>query len=203
MQKSLVSRGPFSNRVSFVNGCCCRPGSRFSPRSEFRRNIWSEAQVLHHNELAYNDAAQGPLSSHPYPRADHGCHFCAAACTSRRSTGIRIGRRARTSHVDDTTRSKVRARAEHVFGDQKNAVGAEIGHRSRGCKTGMTNLVYNMRRFIILERIAEVGKRGVIDEIACDCAGLVYRIALLVPVMALGRELKTIDLHRTGFRVLK
>ena len=48
-----------------------------------------------------------------------------------------------------------------------------------------------------------VGKRGVIDDIACDCAGLVYRIALLVPVMALGRELKTIDMHRIGFRVLK
>jgi hypothetical protein len=48
-----------------------------------------------------------------------------------------------------------------------------------------------------------VGKRGVIDDIACDYAGLVYRIALLVPVMALGRELKTIDMHRIGFRVLK
>ena len=44
---------------------------------------------------------------------------------------------------------------------------------------------------------------GMIDDIACDCAGLVYRIALLVPVMALGRELKTIDMHRIGFRVLK
>jgi hypothetical protein len=43
----------------------------------------------------------------------------------------------------------------------------------------MTNLVFNMRRFIILERMAEVGKRGVIDDIACDCTGLVYRIELL------------------------
>jgi hypothetical protein len=43
----------------------------------------------------------------------------------------RIGRRAHQSRVAarsaNTTRSKVRARVEHVFGDQKNAMGAEIG----------------------------------------------------------------------------
>ena len=59
----------------------------------------------------------------------------------------------------NTTRSKVRARVEHVFGDQKNGMGAElvrtIGIDSRArCKIGMTNLVYNMRRFVCLERMA-------------------------------------------------
>ena len=62
----------------------------------------------------------------------------------------------------NTTRSKVRARVEHVFGDQKNAIGAEIvrtiGIVRARCKIGMTNLVYNMRRFIILERMAEVAR---------------------------------------------
>ena len=63
----------------------------------------------------------------------------------------------------NTTRSSVRARVEHVFGDQKNAMGAEIVRtigivRARR-KIGMTNLVYNMRRFIILERMAEVARR--------------------------------------------
>src|ERR1700720_2364016 len=62
----------------------------------------------------------------------------------------------------NTTRSKVRARVEHVFGDQKNAMGAEIvrtiGIVRARCKIGMTNLVYNMRRFIILERMAEVAR---------------------------------------------
>ena len=58
----------------------------------------------------------------------------------------------------NTTRSKVRARVEHVFRDQKNGVGAEIVRaigivRSR-CKIGMTNLVYDMRRFVCLERMA-------------------------------------------------
>jgi len=57
----------------------------------------------------------------------------------------------------NTTRSKVRARVEHVFGDQKNGIGAElvrtIGIVRARCKIGMTNLVYNMRRFVCLDRM--------------------------------------------------
>jgi hypothetical protein len=53
----------------------------------------------------------------------------------------------------------VRARGEHVFGDQKNSMGAEIvrtiGILRASCKIGMTNLVFNMRRFVFLERMAE------------------------------------------------
>jgi IS5 family transposase len=55
-------------------------------------------------------------------------------------------------------RSKVRARVEHVFGDQKNGMKAEIvrviGIVRVRCKIGLTNLVYNMRRFVCLERMA-------------------------------------------------
>ena len=58
----------------------------------------------------------------------------------------------------NTARSKVRARVEHVFGDQKNGMGAgivrTIGIIRARCKIGMTNLVYNMRRFVCLERMA-------------------------------------------------
>jgi len=58
----------------------------------------------------------------------------------------------------NTTRSKVRARVEHVFGDQKNSMGAgmvrTIGIVRASCKIGMANLVYNMRRFVCLERTA-------------------------------------------------
>ena len=58
----------------------------------------------------------------------------------------------------NATRSKVRARVEHVFGDQKNGMGAgivrTIGIVRARCKIGMTNLVYNMRRFVCLERMA-------------------------------------------------
>ncbi len=54
--------------------------------------------------------------------------------------------------------AKARARVEHVFGDQKNGMGAgivrTIGIIRARCKIGMTNLVYNMRRFVCLERMA-------------------------------------------------
>ena len=65
----------------------------------------------------------------------------------------------------NTTRSNVRARVEHVFGDQKNGMGTgivrTIGIVRARCKIGMTNLVYNMRRFVCLERMtAAAGGTG-------------------------------------------
>jgi transposase, IS5 family len=88
----------------------------------------------------------------------------------RRGPKSRIHRRAyrnrklsEAQKAANTTRSKVRARVEHVFGDQKNAMGAgivrTIGIVRARCKIGMTNLVYNIRRFIILERMAQVARR--------------------------------------------
>ena len=103
--------------------------------------------------------------------------FTTFACRERalqkiilqRQLSDRIHRRAyrnrklsEAQKAANTTRSKVRARVEHVFGDQKNAMGAEIvrtiGIVRARCKIGMTNLVYNMRRFIFLERMAEVAR---------------------------------------------
>jgi transposase, IS5 family len=50
-----------------------------------------------------------------------------------------------------------RARAEHVFADQENAMGRKIvrtiGIVRARAKIGMMNLVYNMRRLIQLERM--------------------------------------------------
>lgn len=58
----------------------------------------------------------------------------------------------------NTTRSKVRARVEHVFGDQKNGMRAEIVRTidilPARCKIGITIPVYNMRPFVSLERMA-------------------------------------------------
>jgi IS5 family transposase len=58
----------------------------------------------------------------------------------------------------NTTRSKVRVRVEHVFGDQTMAMGAKIvrtiGIARAKVKIGMMNLAYNMRRLVVLERIA-------------------------------------------------
>ena len=55
------------------------------------------------------------------------------------------------------TRSSVRARVEHVFGHQTVAMGGKfvrtIGMTRAKMKIGMQNLVYNVRRFICLERM--------------------------------------------------
>jgi IS5 family transposase len=56
------------------------------------------------------------------------------------------------------TRSKVRARVEHVFGHQETGMGGKlvrtIGLVRARMKIGMQNLVYNMRRLVTLERMA-------------------------------------------------
>ena len=61
---------------------------------------------------------------------------------------------ARANH----RKSKVRARIEHVFGAQENAPGGRlvrtIGIVRAKIKIGLQNLVYNIRRLVILERMA-------------------------------------------------
>ena len=77
----------------------------------------------------------------------------------------RIHRRGARNHplserqkAANTTRSRVRARVEHVFADQENGMGGifvrTIGMARAAVKIGMMNLVYNMRRFVWLERAA-------------------------------------------------
>jgi IS5 family transposase len=55
-------------------------------------------------------------------------------------------------------RSKVRVRIEHVFGAQENAPGGRIirtiGEVRARAKIDLQNLVYNVRRLVILERTA-------------------------------------------------
>ena len=72
-------------------------------------------------------------------------------------------RRAQSSAVGaqkaaNTTRSRVRARVEHVFGHQENSMGGKIvrtiGIARARFKIGMMNLGYNMRRLVQLERVA-------------------------------------------------
>jgi hypothetical protein len=58
----------------------------------------------------------------------------------------------------NTTRSRGRARVEDVFADQENAMGGifvrTAGMAGAAVKIGMMNLVYNMHRFVWLERVA-------------------------------------------------
>jgi len=64
----------------------------------------------------------------------------------------------------NTMRSRVRARVEHVFADQQNAMGGKIvrtiGIARARVKIGMMNLVYNMRRLVQLERMAAARRCG-------------------------------------------
>ncbi len=54
------------------------------------------------------------------------------------------------------TRSKVRARVEHIFGTQHTSMGGKfvrtIGIVRATVKIGLQNLAYNMRRLVVLER---------------------------------------------------
>ena len=57
----------------------------------------------------------------------------------------------------NNAKSKVRARVEHVFAEQKDRMDLfirTIGLARAPIKIGMTNLVYNMKRLIFLERTA-------------------------------------------------
>src|ERR1700745_3403182 len=58
----------------------------------------------------------------------------------------------------NTTRAKVRARVEHVFGQQQNSMGGKIvrtiGIVRARFKIGMMNLGYNIRRLVQLEWMA-------------------------------------------------
>jgi len=62
------------------------------------------------------------------------------------------------AQLANTTRSRVRARVEHVFGHQHTSMGGKIvrtiGMARARVKIGMMNLVYNMQRLIQLERAA-------------------------------------------------
>jgi hypothetical protein len=57
----------------------------------------------------------------------------------------------------NTTRSRVRARVEHVFGHQANAMGGKlvrtIGLVCAKTKIGMQNLTCNMSRFVHLRSV--------------------------------------------------
>jgi len=53
-------------------------------------------------------------------------------------------------------KSMIRSRVEHVFADQKSRTGLfvrTVGIKRAEMKIGLANLVYNIRRFLHLERI--------------------------------------------------
>jgi IS5 family transposase len=89
----------------------------------------------------------------------------AEAMLAQRGLRSRVHRRGARNHplsereqAGNTTRSKVRARVEHVFGHQTTAMGAKlvrsIGLARAKAKIGMMNLAYNISRFACLHRMA-------------------------------------------------
>jgi IS5 family transposase len=83
---------------------------------------------------------------------------------AERGLKSRIHRKAHRSrplgkreHQGNRTRSKVRARVEHVFGAQSNDMGGtlvrSIGLVRAKARIGLKNLAYNMRRLVQLERV--------------------------------------------------
>ena len=60
----------------------------------------------------------------------------------------------------NATRSKVRARVEHVFAEQKDRMALfirTIGQVRAEAKIGLANLAFNMRRFLFHERRMTTG----------------------------------------------
>ena len=54
-------------------------------------------------------------------------------------------------------KSVIRSRVEHVFADQKSQTGLfirTVGITRATMRIGLANIVYNMRRFLFLQRIS-------------------------------------------------
>jgi IS5 family transposase len=54
----------------------------------------------------------------------------------------------------NNAKSKIRARIEHVFAEQKDRIIRTIGIARATTKIGMANLVYNIKRLIFLRNLA-------------------------------------------------
>ena len=103
--------------------------------------------------------------------ADSACRSKAIEATVKtKGLTSRIHRKASRNHplrdwekAGNQSRSRFRARVEHVFGAQHNDMGGtlvrSIGLVRARARIGLKNLAYNMRRLIHLQRLATVDSR--------------------------------------------
>jgi IS5 family transposase len=123
----------------------------------------SDASV--HDSQAFDDLLnKGNTSSEVYADSAYRSAEMERKLKARgfRSRIHKRGRRNRPLSEAETEansrKSKVRARIEHVFGAQENAPGGRlvrtIGIVRAKIKIGLQNLAYNIRRLVILERVA-------------------------------------------------
>ena len=98
--------------------------------------VWADS-AYRSQETQEKPAARG-MTSHIHRRGSRGKPLAAG------------------QEAANKTRSKVRARVEHVFGNQHDSMGGKlvrtIGIVRAGVKIGMQDLAYNMRRLVVLER---------------------------------------------------
>ena len=107
-------------------------------KSNTGRDVWADS--------AYRSAeTEAKLEAKGYKSRVH----------TRAARNRPLSQRAKTAN---TTRSRVRARVEHVFGHQHTSMGGKIvrtiGMARAAAKIGMMNLVYNMQRLVQLQRVA-------------------------------------------------
>ena len=113
---------------------------------------------MHETPLDPDNTASDVFADSAYRSAEIEAKLAEQGLKSRIH---RKGRRDRPlgerEQQGNRTRSKVRARVEHVFGAQANDMGGtlvrSIGLVRAKARIGLKNLAYNMRRLVQLERI--------------------------------------------------
>ena len=131
-----------------------------------------DSQVLE-ELLASDNTASGVWADSAYRSKDTEAKVKARGLTSRIHRKASRNRPLRDwEKAGNQSRSRFRARIEHVFGAQHNDMGGTLV-RSMGlvrarARIGLKNLAYNMRRLVHLQRLAMVdsqGRRGVPDAL--------------------------------------
>ena len=105
------------------------------------------------------NTASGVWADSAYRSAEIEAALAAGGLTSHiHRRGNRNKPLTKRQEAANKTRSKVRARVEHVFGNQHNSMGGKfirtIGIVRATTRIGLANLAYNMRRLVVLERSA-------------------------------------------------
>jgi len=103
------------------------------------------------------NTASGVWADSAYRSAEIEAALAARNLTSHiHRRGNRNKPLTKRQEAANKVRSKVRARVEHVFGNQQNSMGGKfirtIGILRATAKIGLANLAYNMRRLVVLER---------------------------------------------------
>lgn len=126
---------------------------------------WDVTDAAVHDSQKLDDILDGANTGRDvwadsaYRSAETEAKLAAAGYKSRvHEKGVRGHPLDEKQKAANKARSEVRARVEHIFGEQKNAMGARIvrtiGLARARFKIGMMNLGYNMRRLSTLERMA-------------------------------------------------